>query len=139
MPHVPLSAYQYYNDELNMTIFFANNWAFYKLKRNVFLCEVSTIEIIGTNVKYFPRIFETSGLNQINVAWMKQKRIVYQKVAHSLCLLSNIVKETIARLTFIWLSRLSSFAHFMPCTLKPQMMLLLLSRIMSISVNWVKV
>ena len=97
------------------------------------------IEIIKRNIKHFPRIFETSGLNKINVAWMKQKRSAYQKVAHSHSLLSNIMKETISRLTFIWLSRLSSFAHFMPCTLKPQMMLLLLSRIMSISVKWVKV
>ena len=105
----------------------------------VFLYKVSTIEIIRTNFKHFPRIFKTSGLNQINVAWMKQKRIVYQKVAHSHCLLSNSVKESISRLTFIWLSRLSSFAHFMPCTLTPQMMLLLLLRIMSISVKWVKV
>lgn len=133
MPHVPLSPDQYYNLELNMKTFSVNTRVFY------FVYEVSTIEIIGTNLKYFPRIFETSGLNQINVAWMKQKRIVYQKVAHSHCLLSNIVKETIARLTFVWLSRLSSFAHFMPCTLTPQMMLLLLLRIMSISVKWVKV
>ena len=133
MPHVPLSPDQYYNNELNMKTFSVNTRVFY------FVYEVSTIEIIGTNLKYFPRIFETSGLNQINVAWMKQKRIVYQKVAHSHCLLSNIVKETIARLTFVWLSRLSSFAHFMPCTLTPQMMLLLLLRIMSISVKWVKV
>ena len=131
MPHVPLSPDQYYNNELNMKTFSVNT--------RVFVYEVSTIEIIGTNVKYFPRIFETSGFNQINVAWMKQKRIAYQKVAHFHCLLSNSVKESISRLTFIWLSRLSSFAHFMPCTLKPQMMLLLLSRIMSISVKWVKV
>ena len=133
MPHVPLSPDQYYNLELNMKTFSVNTRVFY------FVYEVSTIEIIGTNLKYFPRIFETSGLNQINVAWMKQKRIAYQKVAHSHCLLSNSVKESISRLTFIWLSRLSSFAHFMPGTLKPQMMLLLLSRIMSISVKWVKV
>ena len=133
MPHVPLSPDQYYNNELNMKTFSVNTRVFY------FVYEVSTIEIIRTNFKHFPRIFETSRLNQINVAWMKQKRIVYQKVAHSHCLLSNIVKETIARLTFIWLSRLSSFAHFMPCTLTPQMMLLLLLRIMSISVKWVKV
>ena len=58
MPHVPLSPDQYYNNELNMKTFSVNTRVFY------FVYEVSTIEIIGTNLKYFPRIFETSGLNK---------------------------------------------------------------------------